>query len=293
MTALIDDYLSSRGIAPDAKYRFDLSYNSIAQAMVIPAYDSMSCLRGEMFRYLSEAASLRYRWVRGKPYLFNACGVAHDSIDLVIVCEGQLDAMTVWDALGVPGEARKSALVMQAEACGLPGASSWRREYAPLLAGKRVVVLADGDDAGRAMLARIARDLDCFISYVMPEGMDVNDYARAFGRLALRELTHVLAGQALPASLRPEEVRKRPSGYRGALIVPVLHDAGMDVPWPEVPGRRLYVKCPLPEHDDRNASATFEEDGCSFFCPVCINESGGNVFRANALRKRLGLRRVA
>lgn len=291
MTKEIRDFLIDRGIAPEAEIRFGLSYNPIAQAMVIPAYDSSARLKGEMFRYLSGGTSLRYRWIRGKPYLFNADGVAHDSIDVVILCEGQLDAMSAWDALGRVGETRKSSLVSQAEACGLPGASSWRREYSGLLAGKRVVVLGDGDDAGRRMIASVEKDLDGFAWYVMPDGMDTNDYARRYGRLALRNLIQDLADSAQPAAVIPEQSVKPSSGYRGPLIVPILHDAGIDVSWPEEPGRRMSVRCPL--HDDRNASATFNADGRSFFCPVCRNESGGNVFRANALRKRLGLRRVA
>lgn len=293
MTQILDDYLMSRGIAPDAKYRFDLSYNSIAQAIVIPTYDSSSRLRGEMFRYLSADARPRYRWIRGNPYLFNADGVTHDSIDLVIVCEGQLDAMTVWDALGRVGEARKSPLLMQTEACGLPGASSWRREYGGLLAGKRVVVLADGDDAGRAMLASIARDLEGFVSYVMPEGLDVNDYAQMYGRLALRSLIHELADNGLPATLKPEKLRKRSSGYRGALVVPLLQDAGFDIRCSDEPGRWAAIRCPLPGHDDTHASASIAPDGTSVYCPVCRNGSGGNVFRANALRKRLELQGAA
>lgn len=291
--SVVDDYLESRGISPAAKFRFDLSYNAIADALVIPVRDSDSRLRGEMFRYLSPDAPLRYRWHKGKPYLFNADGVAHPSIDVVIVCEGQIDAMSCWDALGRVGEPRKSSLVMQAEACGLPGASSWRREYGALLEGKRVIVLADGDDAGKEMLRSVERDLEGFSSFVMASGTDVNDYARDRGRLRLRQLIEDLASSARPVRLKPEEARKRASGYRGDLIVPVLLEAGIDVSWPDVPDRRKSVHCPLPGHNGRGAHATFDADGRSFYCPTCRNDSGGNVFRANALRKHLGLKKVA
>ncbi|MFJ2033903.1 toprim domain-containing protein [Streptosporangium sp. NPDC087985] len=289
----IDDYLISRGIAPDAVYRFDLSFNPIANALVIPAHHSNGDWVGDLFRYIPEDASPRYRWIRGHPWLFNAQGVSHPSVDLVIVTEGQIDSMTAWDALGRAGERRKSSLVECAEACGLPGSSAWRRDYAALLEGKRVIVLADGDDAGKAMLRSIERDLEGLTSFVMPSGTDVNDYARGHSRLELRRLIESFARVAGPVRLKPEERSQRVGGYLGDLVVPILLEAGIDVRCSEIPQRWASIKCPLPGHDDRNASATIAPDGRAVFCPVCKNEMGGNLFRANALRKLLGVRRIA
>ncbi|MER6175496.1 toprim domain-containing protein [Streptosporangium sp. NPDC001681] len=289
----LDEYLISRGLTPDAVYRFDLSFNPIANALVIPALNSNGGWVGDLFRYMSEDASPRYRWIRGHPWLFNAQSVSHPLVDLVIVTEGQIDTMTVWDALGRVGERRKSSLAGHTEACGLPGASAWRRDYAALLDGKRVIVLADGDDAGKTMLRSIERDLEGFSSFVMPTGMDVNDYARQRGRLELRRLVESFARVARPVRLKPEEKPQRVGGYRGDLVVPILLEVGIDVRCSETPYRWASIKCPIPGHDDRNASATIAPDGRAVFCPVCKNGSGGNLFRANALRKTLGIRKSA
>lgn len=185
-------YLAHRGISPDAMIRFDLGYDSSARAITIPAIRS-GIRVGTLYHYLAPTGGRVHQWKPGsRPWLFNAEAITHPSTKTVVITKGVMDAMTVWDALGRVGEP-KSAIHMTTEACGLPGASSWRREYAGLFAGKRVVVLVADDFAGRAMLADVSRDLEGFSSFVMPEGMDVNDFSKARGRLSLRGLIEDLA----------------------------------------------------------------------------------------------------
>ncbi|MEU8175699.1 hypothetical protein AB0C14_22710 [Microbispora hainanensis] len=185
-------YLAHRGVSPDAMIRFDLGYDSDARALTIPAVRS-GIQVGTLYHYLAPADGCWYRWKPGSlPWLFNGDAITHPSTGIAVITKGVMDALTVWDCLGRVGEP-KSVLVSQAEACGLPGAWGWQSDYASLFAGKRVVVLVADDFAGRAMLANVSKDLEGFSSAIMPGGMDVNDFARARGRLNLRRLIEDLA----------------------------------------------------------------------------------------------------
>jgi hypothetical protein len=67
--------------------------------------------------------------------------------DCVVIVEGEKDADTVNDVLGIPATTN----------CG--GADKWRPEYAALFKGKKVVIIEDNDDAGKAHSARVSREL--------------------------------------------------------------------------------------------------------------------------------------
>lgn len=293
MTMTPMEYLTHRGISPDAMIRFNLGFDASAQALVIPAI-SAGVQIGAQYRYLSADAGQRYQWLPGsQPWPFNWDGASHPSSELVIVCEGAMDALAVWDCLGRVGEAHKSPLVLEAEALGLPSANGWRREYAEMLAGKRVVVLADGDAGGLRLLKSIEQDLDGFVSFVHSLSMDSNDYARQHGRAALRFLIEELARQAGPVRLKPEVKPEAARKTSGRLVVPILQDAGFHIRCADEPGRWFSIRCPLPGHNDRHASASIAPDGLVFYCAQCTNGKGGHEFPANALKNALGLQNAA
>lgn len=64
---------------------------------------------------------------------------------IVVLVEGESDCHAAWER-GVV-------------AVGLPGASQWRREYASLLEGRRVVVWQEPDVGGATMVASVSSDL--------------------------------------------------------------------------------------------------------------------------------------
>jgi hypothetical protein len=66
-------------------------------------------------------------------------------VDEIWIVEGQPDAITGRE-LGLP-------------VISVPGANGWKDEWAPRFAGRRVVVVADADDAGRAAARRVAGSL--------------------------------------------------------------------------------------------------------------------------------------
>jgi DNA primase len=69
-------------------------------------------------------------------------------------------------------------------AIAVPGDHSWRAEWAPLLAGRRVTVVSDADAPGRQLATRIAGDLHGIVSELVavdlaPEredGYDLTDW---------------------------------------------------------------------------------------------------------------------
>lgn len=120
---------------------------------------------------------------------------------------------------------------------GLPGASQWRSEYAPLLKGRPVYVWQEPDEGGATMVSAIAKDLPkakvikdvtwdgapvkdlCDLHGLMPEGLSLADVVRdlcveatpigaeapgvAFDTLSGDTLTQLLAEKEAPISAVP------------------------------------------------------------------------------------------
>ena len=102
--------------------------------------------------------------VYGADSFWPGCRVVH-------VCEGETDSESLIEA----GAA--------APVVGLPGATVWR-PLVPLLTRhrvsiQRVVIWFDGDEAGQAAAARLAKRLDTAVwTAQLPAGKDVNDWLR-------------------------------------------------------------------------------------------------------------------
>lgn len=96
--------------------------------------------------------------------------------DYIILCEGELDAVTI-TACGWP-------------AVAVAGANAWKAHHARMLAGfSRVLVLADGDDAGRGLAAKVTRSLpSTAVTIMLREGHDINSLYVQGGKEALVEL---------------------------------------------------------------------------------------------------------
>jgi hypothetical protein len=105
--------------------------------------------------------------------------------EAVLVCEGEKDADRAW-ALGLPATTN------------VGGAGKWRDEYtAQLVAAgvKRVVVLPDNDDPGRAHADHVARNCHAAGLHVrlvalpgVPDKGDLSDYLTAHGKAELLAL---------------------------------------------------------------------------------------------------------
>lgn len=116
-------------------------------------------------RWSSRAAGdeIQPRWKEpaGPKTLWMAPGF--DDAELVILCEGQSDAIAAFDCEFV------------SVSCN--GATAWKPEWVPVFDGKRVLVCGDGDKAGRKFASDVeaslrAHRIACAVAPV-PEGQDL------------------------------------------------------------------------------------------------------------------------
>lgn len=95
---------------------------------------------------------------------------------LIAVCEGELDTLTMIHEVGIP-------------AVGIPGANNWHDHYPLVLSGfDLVLVLGDGDDAGRKFASEVAAAVENGIAAPLPDGEDVNSLTLRHGPEHVRSL---------------------------------------------------------------------------------------------------------
>lgn len=173
-------YLAARGIDRDAAsgYRLGLvvdpdpAHHSYAGRLSIPfltptgvVYMRFRCLEDHECKDHNHG---KYQGVTGdSTHLYNV-GALHQAGDTVVVTEGELDALISTEA-GMP-------------AVGVPGATNWKPFYYRLFDDyERVIIVGDGDTAGREFVATLARNLGNSIRRPMPEGYDVNSFVLEHG----------------------------------------------------------------------------------------------------------------
>lgn len=163
-------YLSARGITREVATMFRLGYVS-----------DDSEYRGRLaIPYLTGAGvvDIRYRLLDGdgpkylsrpgaKTRLYNVAALFADSTTLYVT-EGEIDCISA-SMCGLP-------------AVGVPGANNWQPHFKLLMQDyERVIVLCDGDEAGRQFGKTVAKEVDNTIPVAMPSGMDVNDVLKTHG----------------------------------------------------------------------------------------------------------------
>jgi len=175
----VAEYLSRRGITKEAATIFHLGY-------VTHDNPSDTEYAGRIsIPYLTPAGpvDIRYRAVGedspkylSRPgagtKLFNVKDLLVDS-PVLYVCEGEIDAITASAMCGLP-------------TVGVPGANSWQPHFKLLMQDyQRVLVLCDGDEAGRQFGKTVCKEVDAAVAISMPAGMDVNDVYLQGGREAV------------------------------------------------------------------------------------------------------------
>jgi hypothetical protein len=127
----------------------------------------------------------RFRWRRGShvaPYGLPRLNLARQAGYIVLV-EGESDAQTLWYH-GLP-------------ALGLPGASTWRAEWADYLQGLEVFAWREPDTGGDKMLERIGPSLPDACILIPPGALkDISDHHLAGGDVV--GLIRELRGKARP-----------------------------------------------------------------------------------------------
>jgi DNA primase len=174
-------YLESRGITEQTARMFRLGYvrepeighEPYLGKLAIP-YLTPSGVIDIRFRSLNNDGGPKYMSRPGaSTHIFNVDALNNDS-DFLAICEGELDTVIATQA--------------GFNAVGLPGANNWKGFYARVLADwAKVILLCDGDNAGREMAKNLSKELDNVFPVFMPEGQDVNDVYLAEGADGLRK----------------------------------------------------------------------------------------------------------
>lgn len=110
-----------------------------------------------------------------KGHLYNVAALWRDA-DVIAICEGEIDALVMDAFSGIP-------------AVGVPGVKAWKGHYARLFVDyERVLVIGDGDEAGRDFTATLAGIMDNAIAVQIAPGMDISDLYATQGAGALGHL---------------------------------------------------------------------------------------------------------
>ena len=162
-------YLQSRGITEQTATMFrlgfvrepEMGHEPYVGKLAIP-YLTPTGVIDIRFRSLNSDSGPKYMSRPGATtHIYNITALSNDS-EILAICEGELDTV-------VATQAGFSAV-------GLPGANNWKSFYNRVLADwSKVILLCDGDNAGREMAKHLSRELDNVFPVFMPEGQDVND----------------------------------------------------------------------------------------------------------------------
>ena len=163
-----EDYLRQRGIPLEVArlarlgvvVEPEVGHEAFIGRLSIP-YITKTGVVDLRFRSLNPAVEPKYMGLTGaETKMYNVLDVDKAN-DIIGVCEGELDTLTMSACVGIP-------------CVGVPGANSWKKHYTRLLADfQRVFVFADGDQPGTEFARSLARELPVTIVQ-MPDGGDVN-----------------------------------------------------------------------------------------------------------------------
>lgn len=177
-----ETYLLRRGITKPAQSFFRLGFvaepepeqRAYKGSLAIPFITTNGDVVGVKYRWLDDrkpkySSSLGFEARR----IFNPI-ILTQRHRKIYITEGELDTV-VLHLLGVPSIA-------------LPGATTWSTTTSRALRHRRVVVLADGDDAGEGhkLGKQIAKDVEDS-SIILMTGSDVNQYYLDYGKDKLLE----------------------------------------------------------------------------------------------------------
>lgn len=181
LTPEVITYLADRGLDQDAvrgyllglvsdpdplheEYRGRLSIPYLTPTGVVTM--RFRCLADHSCK---DAKCAKYIQPKDEPtHIYNVQAL-HDADTEVGVCEGELDAI--------------AATVAGFPSIGIPGATNWKAFWYRLFDDfERVVVMGDGDTAGRTFTTRLVHAMSNGEAKVMPPALDVNSYIQEYGQ---------------------------------------------------------------------------------------------------------------
>lgn len=183
-----DYWTVKRRFSDDAIRLFQLGYDPLEDHAIIPVRNFNSELISVIRRDLDPKAFIRYR--NGKKFprkstLFGAWLVAKYPTDTVVVCEGPLDAISVWSA-GIPAVAQFGSSM-----------SEEQRMILMQLGVTKVVLFYDNDRSGRGATQQAyellrGEFLVHRVMYRKSDGKDPGEMSRASIERRVEKATRVL-----------------------------------------------------------------------------------------------------
>lgn len=183
-----DYWTVKRRFSDDAIRLFQLGYDPLEDHAIIPVRNFNSELISVIRRDLDPKAFIRYR--NGKKFprkstLFGAWLVAKYPTDTVVVCEGPLDAISVWSA-GIPAVAQFGSSM-----------SDEQRMILMQLGVTKVVLFYDNDRSGRGATQQAyellrGEFLVHRVMYRKSDGKDPGEMSRASIERRVEKATRVL-----------------------------------------------------------------------------------------------------
>ena len=161
-------YLTSRGITEQTAITFRLGFvkepeigHELYKGKLAIPYLTPTGVVDIRFRSLNGDGPKYLTRPGANSHIYNI-GALNSEGDTLVVCEGEMDTIIATQA--------------GFKAVGLPGANTWKPFYSRVLADwTKVMLLCDGDNAGREMAKSIMQQLDNVLPVFMPDGLDVND----------------------------------------------------------------------------------------------------------------------
>lgn len=199
--ARLQELAENRGLKVETLLMYDITFNTLTGEYLIPVnYLDGLDLKIQDIR--------RYQIGRGARSTAG-CGLGIlgwenvGAYKTLWVCEGEWDCLALTEALDALGMSDDLAL-------SIPGARTFKSNWASIFAEKRVVCAFDADDPGRSGALRaykILKGIAGSLSFVhwpvdAPDGYDVRDNYKENGSGCVKIMTDTL--QALPPGYEPE-----------------------------------------------------------------------------------------
>ena len=174
-------FLECRGLdeAVARKYRLGVvqrpcsGHEKVTGRLALP-YLSRSGVVTIRFRCLQphsckDAGCPKYLSLRGdKPTLYNVEALFAPG-PVAAITEGELDALVITEYAGIP-------------AVGIQGVNAWNDSWSRTLNDfKKVLIVGDGDDAGKSMVDRLVDSVPNAVGVHLPDGQDANDVYLKYG----------------------------------------------------------------------------------------------------------------
>lgn len=255
----LKDYADAKKLSPDLLRDYGL-YDG-TDTLRIPYFDRNKELRAVRMRMSLDGVT-RFRWRQGDKPLLYGLWMLPDDCRFVFIVEGESDCHTLW-AHGLP-------------ALGVPGASTWKKEWARYIPDCRVYVVDEKDEASKRLAQKVVDSLDRPILRVRLSTKDVSELYVNHAEWFWRQLRDAM--DEAEAVLPDRTPKRRQPHYDGA---PVNLERLVERLNARKVGNQYAALCPF--HPDRKPSLYIHPEK-GYYCFGC--GKGGSLA---ALAKEIGI----